>query len=271
MACLFGHQWDGCKCGKCGKTRDEGHNFIRHDNNDCKCERCGKQIPHNYVKDANNEWDVCTRCGHLSFQNVPITGCRYVIDKITDKNILREIATGKDNVYIRYHAAIRLDDKYIALEIVEKDFQYGGVEYDQARKEVFGLINDNALLIEIARSHPHYLFKREAVYRISDQKVLLQLGKSETNREVLEAIISRLDCYSMVSVMEQDDINDFNSSLGYKFWHQVENNTNKFVESGAINNINREWILRKIAGLNNEASEIAKKRLAELSAIGKLK
>lgn len=25
MACLFGHKWNGCKCTKCGKVRNEGH------------------------------------------------------------------------------------------------------------------------------------------------------------------------------------------------------------------------------------------------------
>ena len=27
MACLFGHKWNGCKCQRCGKTRDEGHRW----------------------------------------------------------------------------------------------------------------------------------------------------------------------------------------------------------------------------------------------------
>lgn len=33
------HQWDGCKCSKCGKTRDEGHDWS---NNNGKCSKCGK-------------------------------------------------------------------------------------------------------------------------------------------------------------------------------------------------------------------------------------
>ena len=27
MFCLFGHKWNGCKCERCGKIRDEGHDF----------------------------------------------------------------------------------------------------------------------------------------------------------------------------------------------------------------------------------------------------
>ena len=58
MVCLFGHKWDGCKCTKCGKTRDEGHDWDL-----CKgvCKRCGATQP------AKHDWDlckgVCKRCG----------------------------------------------------------------------------------------------------------------------------------------------------------------------------------------------------------------
>ena len=56
MACLFGHKWDGCKCTKCGKTRDEGHDWDL-----CKgvCKICGQTRP------PEHEWNgcVCARCG----------------------------------------------------------------------------------------------------------------------------------------------------------------------------------------------------------------
>ena len=34
--CLMHHDWEGCKCRQCGRTRDE-----RHDWDGCKCRRCG--------------------------------------------------------------------------------------------------------------------------------------------------------------------------------------------------------------------------------------
>ena len=37
LKCLFGHQWNGCKCDKCGSTRNEQHHW---DGN--KCVVCGK-------------------------------------------------------------------------------------------------------------------------------------------------------------------------------------------------------------------------------------
>lgn len=49
MTCLFGHKWDGCKCTKCGITRDE-----QHDWNGCMCKRCGKK------RDEQHDWDLCS-------------------------------------------------------------------------------------------------------------------------------------------------------------------------------------------------------------------
>ena len=60
MACLFGHKWNGCKCTRCGKIRDEGHAW-----NGCTCTICGK------VRDEGHVWkptkdaciQVCSLCG----------------------------------------------------------------------------------------------------------------------------------------------------------------------------------------------------------------
>ena len=40
MACLFGHKWNGCKCDKCGKTRDEQHDWKKD-----TCKKCEKKRP----------------------------------------------------------------------------------------------------------------------------------------------------------------------------------------------------------------------------------
>ena len=32
----FGHDWDGCKCERCGQTRDEAHDW-----DGCTCRKCG--------------------------------------------------------------------------------------------------------------------------------------------------------------------------------------------------------------------------------------
>ena len=46
MGCLL-HKWDGCKCSKCGKTRDAEHNW-----DGCTCKQCGK------VRDQQHVWSI---------------------------------------------------------------------------------------------------------------------------------------------------------------------------------------------------------------------
>ena len=57
LKCAIGlHAWIGCKCAKCGKTRDEGHAWT----NDCEtCAQCGK------TRRGVHNWDgcVCLHCG----------------------------------------------------------------------------------------------------------------------------------------------------------------------------------------------------------------
>lgn len=50
------HEWDGCKCHSCGKTRDEGHRW-----NGCMCITCGT------TRDEGHKWDgcICTVCGGI--------------------------------------------------------------------------------------------------------------------------------------------------------------------------------------------------------------
>jgi hypothetical protein len=42
LKCLFGHKWNGCKCEKCGETRDKEHNYVAEGRYLQKCTICGK-------------------------------------------------------------------------------------------------------------------------------------------------------------------------------------------------------------------------------------
>ena len=62
LSCLFGHKWEGCKCQRCGKLRDEEHKW-----NYCKCLKCGKvrDEEHNFTyrkKDENTCVATCRKC-----------------------------------------------------------------------------------------------------------------------------------------------------------------------------------------------------------------
>ena len=77
LKCLIGmHEWSGCKCKKCGKIRDESHDWAA----DCeKCAKCGKTRPgtHSWAgckctvcgktRDEGHDWaadcEKCAKCG----------------------------------------------------------------------------------------------------------------------------------------------------------------------------------------------------------------
>ena len=69
MSCVF-HQWEGCRCRKCGKVRDRGHSYLwrSHDDTNCfeVCSVCGSER-----QKAEHSWETvpgacrkkCLRCG----------------------------------------------------------------------------------------------------------------------------------------------------------------------------------------------------------------
>jgi hypothetical protein len=59
LKCVLGfHTWHGCKCSKCGKSRDEAHDFGKN----CeKCAKCGKTRAEGH--DWTADCEKCSKCG----------------------------------------------------------------------------------------------------------------------------------------------------------------------------------------------------------------
>ncbi len=70
LKCLVGHDWDGCRCSRCGHTRDEQHAW-----EGCVCARCGS------YRDADHKWEPidcrleCRICGRLGDESHDWDGC----------------------------------------------------------------------------------------------------------------------------------------------------------------------------------------------------
>jgi hypothetical protein len=96
LACVFGfHDWNGCKCSKCGKIRDEGHDWSK----DCeKCALCNKVTAHAHV------WKgcKCTKCGRTrddghDFLNTALTCSRC--------GVSADVTANKDGFTLLHKAA----------------------------------------------------------------------------------------------------------------------------------------------------------------------
>jgi hypothetical protein len=58
LKCILGiHQWEGCMCQGCRKTRDEGHDW-----KDCKCRKCG------LVRHQLTEFECVTKCEKCTYR-----------------------------------------------------------------------------------------------------------------------------------------------------------------------------------------------------------
>ena len=99
MSCFFGHKWDGCKCTKCGTTRDEAHHFVPVPG-EClmRCERCGKEKEHQW-ENAGKGVLVCSNCGKGEVQpdrlfdwkerlgiSLALSAVAQATDKVEDKD-----------------------------------------------------------------------------------------------------------------------------------------------------------------------------------------
>jgi hypothetical protein len=68
--CILGHKWVGCRCERCGQTRDQDHDW-----DGCRCERCG------LVRDHGHNWETvecrrkCRRCGWTHGPDHDWEGC----------------------------------------------------------------------------------------------------------------------------------------------------------------------------------------------------
>ena len=106
LSCLLGHQWNGCKCARCGAERNEGHNF-KPVPNACreKCAVCGKE------RDTEHVWQgcVCSRCGRSR-----AIGHNY--KPVDDSQIVRCERCGATAVRVDDIAGTDMQAVFLALE-----------------------------------------------------------------------------------------------------------------------------------------------------------
>ena len=74
MKCIFGHKWNGCKCARCGKVRDQDHDYqYKFKARSClgTCNVCRKtvELPHDFKPVPGKCYMECARCHGQSQPN----------------------------------------------------------------------------------------------------------------------------------------------------------------------------------------------------------
>jgi len=89
MFCAFGiHKWQGCKCLRCNRTRDERDE--QHSWNGCVCTICGKK------RNDAHAWNgcVCTICGEKRNEAHAWNGCVCTICGCKRSPLSQELHVG---------------------------------------------------------------------------------------------------------------------------------------------------------------------------------
>ena len=135
---LLGHRWEGCRCARCGQTRDTGHRFaeaegrcehtcalcgktepVPHTWDHCRCARCGQQrdTHHLWLKKSECE-QVCRICG----QERDIHDWRHV-----DRGVDRCAVCGAVHRLTAEEIA-RRDEEWAAADVPAEEFD-GAQDY----------------------------------------------------------------------------------------------------------------------------------------------
>jgi len=185
MACLFGHRWNGCKCERCGKIRDEQHVWAG-----CKCKRCGK------TRDEQHDWKFC-RCNRC--------GKKRNIDEIIEQSTLADIAEYGFDCSVRMQAVNKILDQSLLTNIAKKDpsdlpkninVSYISLQKDNNADVSFAAVvklTNEASFVDVAKNSKSPKVAQYAVERVTDQASLVDIAKNAyCNKHIGEYAISRV-------------------------------------------------------------------------------
>ena len=201
LKCLFGHQWNGCKCVKCGTIRDEGHNWegckcslcgkvrdeqhiwgrYRGYTDDCKCTRCYKRITIQDINKITNQsvLGIIAEFASGNFSNV----CNVALEKLTDQKILAGLAKNSYCLDSQSVEALqKLTDQALLIDISK--FARSEIVRARAAEKLTDKKPAQEIFIEIAKNSKDKYARRDAVENIIDQAILAEIANNDEDIHV---------------------------------------------------------------------------------------
>ena len=141
MACLFGHKWDGCKCSKCGKTRNEGHVW-----NDCICKKCGKQTTYvDMVSLDSEEIDV--------LRDVVLNNKEFIIEIASTESINANEFLKRFEKSINSKVFRLFNEDFLFMcHLLETVYNHGSARFRVAESLIAGIKSNHELDLSSAES-----------------------------------------------------------------------------------------------------------------------
>lgn len=196
------HQWDGCKCVRCGATRDEGHSWVR-----CRCQTCGK------TREVDiHVWRAPVFNGSTYTMSCHICG-KTVYPARTKEQLIDALTTSKDDEYKAFmirHSRLNSPEIQAILEKIGLDkgvsvgLRLAAIERiasPEVLKEI-ALTNDQASAVYLEEYHDFVPFPVSvtAVQQIRNQKVLANIVSTPWNGNIT---IHRAQCSAIRTLTDR--------------------------------------------------------------------
>lgn len=205
LRCLFDHKWNGCKCSRCGKIRDEQHKW-----NGCDCIICGKfrHLTHytqvggiddivaleKIIKSNAYAGDtiMCTKI-RCAVEDKIVSQRAHDILNIRDSDKLIAVIKNENNYKIRRIVTKKLTNQTVLAYITEND-KDGGVRVHAAERlidkslaqHIFAnIVKDDTISGTWRKNAFENITDQTALQAISDEPYVKILIKEKEQKEEL--------------------------------------------------------------------------------------
>jgi len=183
LTCLFSHKWNGCKCSKCGKTRDEQHSWQNG-----KCSVCGKHwIPTNPQCASNMPFLNIQSSEHIT--NI-VEAEGKTVNPIVNQNTLAETAKNDKDSDVRRAAIKKITDLNLLAEIaINASVENNNIGMDTI--VAYKKVKAPDTLAEIAKNAKEWSIRAGCCKLLEDTKILDEIAKEDSSEFVREAAKSK--------------------------------------------------------------------------------
>jgi len=190
------------------------------------------------------------------------------LDKITDQNMLLNIAVLSRHIDVRHQALRRLTSQYFLTEILKRK-NYMEIHYAALKR-----ITDPACLAVVVKDCGNSHIRIEALKRITDQDIIAYVAKKDPNSKVRIEAIKILTGRSVIADVASNDPEYDIRQFAYKklglensqdaLYDVFMNDTIGWVRSDAFDKLTDRKILNEIAANNGFYGRKAKVKLRKL-------
>ena len=189
------------------------------------------------------------------------------VEKLTDQNILTDVAKNAPSSDVRFMAIGKLAEKTITQEYASILAKNG--MYRHICKAIIGKLTDQTALSEIALNSKEPKIREAAIEKLTDQANLEEIAKKDNNKHVRLAALNKITDHTILrEVMKNEKDKDVRQAIVKIMPDQIDladvalNDNDVYVRHSAVKKLSDKTVLMNILKNINEDT-IVRKAAAE--------